>query len=64
MENKDDFALQMVTIKILKYDIAINEDNQKYVAKIFDNPQLIEYFYPEYAKKYQNTNIICTSSSN
>jgi len=28
----------MLTVKILKYDITVQEDNIKYASKILDNP--------------------------
>lgn len=37
IENKDDISLQILTLKILKYDISVNEENQKQVAKLLEN---------------------------
>ena len=37
-------------LKILKYDIAINEENQKYVAKLIENQGIINFLYPNLAK--------------
>ena len=37
-------------MKILKYDIAINEENQKYVAQLIENPGIINFLYPNLAK--------------
>jgi hypothetical protein len=42
----------MLIIKILKYDIAQSEENQKYVAKILQNEELISFFYPTLLKRY------------
>lgn len=46
IKNKDNFALQMLTIKILKYDIVKIEENQKEAARILEESRLIEFFYP------------------
>ncbi|EGR31021.1 hypothetical protein IMG5_119330 [Ichthyophthirius multifiliis] len=51
LESKENFALQMMIIKILKHDVAINEENQKYVTKLFDNNKITQFFYPQQKKK-------------
>ncbi|KAM3140125.1 hypothetical protein pb186bvf_007678 [Paramecium bursaria] len=51
IQHKDHFGLTILIIKILKYDVSQNEDNRKYVAKILQHDQLIQFFYPQMGKK-------------
>ena len=47
VEHSEHLQLQILIIKIIKYDIAGYIENQKQVAKILGDSFLISYFYPD-----------------
>jgi len=41
----------LLILRILKEDIAVNDENIKYVTKIIENPTILMYLYPNYKQK-------------
>lgn len=44
--------------------MAANEENQKYIAKLLENPRLILFFFPNYAKNKLSGVAKCFNSIN
>mmetsp|Transcript_30779 Transcript_30779/g.28003 ORF Transcript_30779/g.28003 Transcript_30779/m.28003 type:complete len:202 (+) Transcript_30779:3497-4102(+) len=48
IQTKDYLNLQLLILRILKQDIAISDENIKYVTKIIESPTILIYLYPNY----------------
>lgn len=57
-------SLQLYMINILKNDLATNEENQKYIAKLVENPKFISFLYPNYFKTKLSGVAKCFNSLN
>lgn len=64
IEQKNNTSLQLYMINILKNDLASNEENQKYIAKLVENNKIINFLYPNYNKTKLSGVAKCFSSLN
>jgi len=64
MEQNYNNSLQLYIVNILKSDLATNEENQKYIAKLVENPKIISFLYPNYFKTRLSGVAKCFNSLN
>lgn len=64
IEQKNNPSLQLYMVNILKNDLASNEENQKYIAKLVENNKIINFLYPNYNKNKLSGVAKCFSSLN
>ena len=64
MEQSYNISLQVYIINILRTDLATNEENQKYIAKLVENPKIISFLYPNYFKSKMSGVAKCFNSLN
>lgn len=64
MEQYNNISLQSYIVNILKNDLATSEENQKYIAKLVENPKIISFLYPNYFKTRLSGVAKCFNSLN